>query len=107
MFQIDMKEKYAEEVEIKDVKPEHFEDFLAAISPQRVHPNRLFYVVLIFRINAPFIPALHLRLMLCLPLTSLPNAQAKLRWDYIPPIHNVSIFNLILRDWREEHGSLF
>ena len=74
MFQIDMKEKYAEEVEIKDVKAEHFEDFLAAISPQRVHPNRLFYVVLIFRIKTPFFPALDLRLMLCVPLTSLPKS---------------------------------
>ena len=45
MFQIDMKEKYANEVEIKDVKAEHFEDFLAAISPQRIHPNRLFFII--------------------------------------------------------------
>ena len=44
MFQIEMKEKDAEEVEIKDVTPEHFDDFLAAISPQRIHPNRLFYL---------------------------------------------------------------
>ena len=42
MFQIDMKEKDESEVEIKDVKSEHFEDFLAAISPHRIHPNRLF-----------------------------------------------------------------
>ena len=44
MFQTEMKEKNAKEVEIKDVKPEHFDDFLAAISPQRIHPNRLFYL---------------------------------------------------------------
>ena len=42
MFQIDMVEKHAKEVEIRDVKAEHFEDFLAAISPQRIQPNRCF-----------------------------------------------------------------
>ena len=45
MFQIDMVEKHAKEVEIKDVKGEHFEDFLAAISPQRIQPNRLFQIL--------------------------------------------------------------
>ena len=48
MFQIEMKEKDAEEVEINDVTPEHFDDFLAAISPQRIHPNRLSLLSYIF-----------------------------------------------------------
>ena len=41
MFQNDMAEKTAKEVEIKGVSTaEHFSDFLAAISPDRVNPNR-------------------------------------------------------------------
>lgn len=42
MFQSDMKERNAREIEIKDVpSAEHFGDFLRALSPQQYYlPNR-------------------------------------------------------------------
>lgn len=43
MFGNDMAEKKATEVEIKDVEPGDFSDFLASFSPQPILPNRLFF----------------------------------------------------------------
>ena len=45
MFQCDMKERSSDEVELKEIESaDHFADFLAMISPQRILPNRKFVV---------------------------------------------------------------